>query len=636
MSNAVWSFPRLKRERFAAAAIAVSSTQKQQPFPVVTSKWRPDDEELSDDDTVRPRDLVASGGQLALQKKFLNRLAEILARQKTSPSTRAQISTDADHASAAMLGFKSRVPRIYVAKNVGLDRDDQIFLTKVQAWLRAISLLGQRRDIEEDHFWSSLIEYTQSRLEFYVSELADIKGISSHTSVRKLQDSCKGYKAGSESPTLSLTPIIVDAYHLRYKPLPQLRPKVVRLIGLLSRLRAAWETLQEFAMHHVFCRYIELHPIEASELIEIPINNIKLELEGIQQGLSTKVLATTRKRKKPLVLYTHAEVQLLLFFGGLNQAADSTKFIRYVGSSKKTCWLCEQTLLRQSGFSSRGSHAEVSAHWTVETKNPLEPRFLSKLIEGMCAIQSGLETRIHRPLNSSRRAVPQSTPAVTSSVSATTNVKMSHRRQGRETELSPTSVKSISRDRPPRVLGQQLTRILAIRLPVGGKSPELVTLDVCENLAGPEFTTWLASVPDFRPFWGDILHAQQDYQMMTVETDDNTANVGTVIVFYNTSEELPHNQCVANMLGVHEATESMRSRLFWQGDVFLVRFDETVPDGGAFVSLPVGAEMQGIVKRYLQHEWDRHGLEELRESRKSVRELSERHERNREMIRARL
>lgn len=136
------------------------------------------------------------------------------------------------------------------------------------------------------------------------------------------------------------------------------------------------------------------------------------------------MLGIDQTAKEDLVLYTHAEIQLLLLFGGLKHATDSTEFVRYMGSSKKTCWLCEQTLRCQSGFSSRGSHAEVSANWTVETEDPLERRFLFKLAEGLYTIQSGLGKQIKKPLNSSRPAVPQSTAAVTSNASATSKAKL--------------------------------------------------------------------------------------------------------------------------------------------------------------------------------------------------------------------
>jgi hypothetical protein len=38
MADAIWSFHRLRRERFAATALAVSTTEKQQNNPVATKE----------------------------------------------------------------------------------------------------------------------------------------------------------------------------------------------------------------------------------------------------------------------------------------------------------------------------------------------------------------------------------------------------------------------------------------------------------------------------------------------------------------------------------------------------------------------------------------------------------------------
>jgi hypothetical protein len=69
-------------------------------------------------------------------------------------------------------------------------------------------------------------------------------------------------------------------------------------------------------MHHAFCKDIDIHSVEASESIKIPSTIIQSELEDLQQSLSCKVwMGNDKKPWKHLVLHTHAEIELLLFFG---------------------------------------------------------------------------------------------------------------------------------------------------------------------------------------------------------------------------------------------------------------------------------------------------------------------------------
>ncbi len=202
-----------------------------------------------------------------------------------------------------------------MAKNAGLDDKDKSLLLELQAWLGAVALTRQRRRVEKDRLLLTLTDYNRPRLEFYVFELVNSERVGNHGPIEELQDKCRDYSAGPTKSDSSLTDIIADAYLLRYKTPPQIRPRVMRLIALLTRTGAAWETLQEFAMHHALCKSIESHGVEASELIKIPSIIIKSELEGLQQSLSSKIcMGNGRKPWKHLALHSHAEIQLLLFW----------------------------------------------------------------------------------------------------------------------------------------------------------------------------------------------------------------------------------------------------------------------------------------------------------------------------------
>ncbi|KAK3675599.1 hypothetical protein LTR78_004683 [Recurvomyces mirabilis] len=258
------------------------------------------------------------------------------------------------------------------------------------------------------------------------------------------------------------------------------------------------------------------------------------------------------------------------------------------------------------------------------------------LIEGLCAIQAWLEDQLRRPPGRRGVAVPQSTPAVTSSESVVTIAKMGHRRQDHQKELLTDSVNAAHREEIQQALGRRLNQISAICLPADDETSRIVSLDVRENLAGPECLGATSNVPDFRPFWGEILHLEQGHQLCSVENQENKANEGNYMVFFNTSEDLSPNKCIATMLHIAQAMETTENRQFWKGDVFVVRYNDTAPGGGAFLSLTPGADMREVIGRYLQHSWDDQSLERLRKSKQDMLESSESHNRNREMIRARL
>ena len=346
----IWNFPRLNQQRFAAAALALAYTQKHQdPEKSLSVSHEDFDDELLDDDLISPRDLVRSSSKEKLLQKFLNRLAEVFARQKTipngRPARRDNARPDADHVTATRLGFRDGTPIVHVAKNAGLDEEDRKLLSTLQVWLRAIAESGQRRLIEKDVVWNKLVDFNRLRLEFYVSELASLSISDGNEEIHTLLERCRTYECGLKSSMEDLKYIVGLTFDLRYRRLSNLKPNYIRWIALLSRMRAAWETLVEFALHHVHCRHIELREVECGEPLELTKKDIKAELERLRPGLSREhAIHKVLKSKQNLRLHTHAEMQLLL----LNAAADHMDLdldvVPYIGSSKKTCWLCEQIL----------------------------------------------------------------------------------------------------------------------------------------------------------------------------------------------------------------------------------------------------------------------------------------------------
>lgn len=156
MSN-IWYLARIEEERFAATAALFAMYTKQQSICEPTPVLPEDDDDSSneediDDDwqtTVACEKLHRATGN-ALKDKSLDRLSELLAREKTSNLYPKQ-STVKHVAAAVWINLSCDYPTtILLAKNDGLDERDRKLLGQLQTWLSAISMTGRAPSKEKD------------------------------------------------------------------------------------------------------------------------------------------------------------------------------------------------------------------------------------------------------------------------------------------------------------------------------------------------------------------------------------------------------------------------------------------------------------------------------------------------------
>jgi len=415
-----------------------------------------------------------------------------------------------------------------------------------------------------------------------------------------------------------------------------LPPKRVRSVALLGRLGAAWEILQEFAMHHCGCSEIELRPVDVAQTPTVGLTKtaVEAELKSLQCGLgeSNVVQAKMNKLKRGLELVTHAEMQLLAYHGSMKDVRNATHVFPYIGSSRRTCWLCEQMIRGHGYFTSRGSHGEVSAHWTINPTFALGPSCNLKLTEALYNVQFDMVSRLERTRRVSRPAIPQSTAAVTKSESAATMRKAAVR----STRKHMDARGSTGRDLPPRALGKHLRSITAIRLPVIGTAAVFTTLEVFdEGPDGGRMTPIPGKVLDLSTYWG-MLHTEPMWQLLDVQKQQNAADNGSYMIFYTTHDALPLNKYALRALGITEEDTRLRRRLFWCGDIFVVRSKFVDDKSVDYLSLPDGSDMGTTVDRYLDSVWKDRTLERLLESQQWMVKMDEEFRRNKELLRARL
>lgn len=587
-----------------------------------------EDQNISDDDSVSPRDLVRSSGKPKLQQKFLTRLAEVFARQKQDLKAAGRYkqkgdSSDAAHVSATILCFEKGLPVVYLAKNAGITEDDRQLLSSLQCWLRETAVCGEQRVPETDTLWTRLIDFNKSRLQFYVSRLAT-SGVAKKSTSQEawgLLALCKKYGPEIASCQADLSTIVLLAYRLRYTADTHgLPPKHVRTIILLGRLRATWETFDEFALHDIRCGQIELRSVSENRA---SVSRADLEA-GLQKlSLSTGELErlTATVNTPRLDLYTHAEMQLLLHYGSVESASSQPVTVPYMGSSKRTCWHCEEALRRHGYFTSRGSHGEVAPHWSISTASALEVQFTSRIADVLCAVQKCMVDKLQDP-GRHRPAMVQTTASVTTTESRAILLKKSQRRELHLERNKDGMVVSWRPQLPERLFGEYVKTINAIRLPADSLHSTIVELNIDRVPAStPDEELSDELVPDFSPFKNMQRTNEVMCQRFTVQLDEFPETNDDYVLCFALHSDLPNNKCILNMLSIDETVDLEFDRHFWRGDVIVFR----CTDGkDTFLSCPADARMDDVLRLYFQEAWNRQDLEHLVESERKHEEVDDR------------
>ena len=176
-ASLIWDGKTLDKARFHARACLLAVVGRQQNPSSLKSNTEEEhhsldgddsDDDGSDANTIAPKDLIRNSGTKRLKESFLDRLAEVLSREKPKRGEKA------NHVAATAMVEGDDGATVYVAKNGGLDEIDRSMLRALQIWLRAVAADGRRRDITKDAMWKILVGYYQKRLEFYRQRLAQI------------------------------------------------------------------------------------------------------------------------------------------------------------------------------------------------------------------------------------------------------------------------------------------------------------------------------------------------------------------------------------------------------------------------------------------------------------------------------
>ncbi|KAL8826765.1 MAG: hypothetical protein Q9191_003601 [Dirinaria sp. TL-2023a] len=582
----------------------------------------------SDNDSVEPRQLSHEKPLDYLKRRFLDRLAEILDRQKkfhsdsdnpVSGKKSGKPTQDAagqpskgpnsgpGHTAAASLIEDDGCALVLVAKNRGLEPEDREMMKRLSIWIRVMAKTGER-NLANDSFWKELLLYCRRRISFYIKQISSLtmgwqpsaEFISRGARERELNDLLNLCRMFGDKPldtyeTEPVSKLVCLAYALRSSvaaalgEVPITKPKLLVFnIALLGRYRAAFETFKEAAMHFAAFKELKIQEVEliSPKKLELDLsyvtgtlNDLRIPISDLGAKRSTRSLRTQCQSEH----FFHAEMQLLVALEKQSQQERSCKIYPYLGVSKKTCFLCSEILTSFPFYRTRGSHMKVYGLWDIPQIEHLNRTFLfqfqSALLQTQNKLQSLVEQAFHVPKKSKPPFVAESSAGISSRTGASsidsrirhlTKILGIEQRQTLDRENSKKA--SDSAFDPYRPYGEVLRQIVALRLPGEGGKPSLVKAPLVvkpEDYVGSDrFST---IIPCFSAYWG--VHDREKRMLsFDAKNQDVMANNGLYYIYWIENDDLQPNSYLKELLPDTISTLPTHVR-FWRGDIFIVKVE---------------------------------------------------------------
>jgi hypothetical protein len=634
----IWALANVRELEFATVSRLLAKKSKTMSLP---PSEQPDDnssdeDELEDDGaTSRPTSNLATCDYDALMDKFLARLAEVFSREKSASHVAATALIKADMGNSMI---------VLVAKNEGLDDRDMEMVFRLQQWLRAIAITGQLQSIQTDSLWvgdGGLIEYSRQRLWYHISrvqkdrKLASLAALPSAVSshITRLQCLCQDAKVDSSAQQFG--GIVEAAYILRSlwkgRRSGSEVMKGVRDINMLGRLRAAYECFKSVALTFDQVKQLEMKPVvrrqDAQSKVTIPYRSMQMlcaenDLMSLLPERPEYVAAAS--------LHVHAEMQILV---NLAQTPDwYGRAHRYIGVSKKLCFLCEQILQNCKSFAEEGAqsptfrarecHGKVYPLWTLPQCVDLPSNSKRSLAKSITSAHQQMRQLLQEELHL-RPAVAESSVGVTNVGSSASAALLRDRHL---TDGQPLASPKVSSEvEQPSGLGREIKTAKVGRLPADGSDTDLVpvafhalskTTDIRMFEFGKDY------VPDFHEAW-DTRQFDRRYRNLIFKDQACECWNGEYRLYWNENPTLPINETIKAFLKIEGEVERMRR--FWYGDVFLVRFSEQPKTFDFDVhDLPFTiAECRRVLEQLFRDMWEEEYLEaQLEEDRYMEEDLA--------------
>lgn len=310
-------------------------------------------------------------------------------------------------------------------------------------------------------------------------------------------------------------------------------------------------------------------PTQPSTLDAIAFRKYKKEISG-----KINKLSILRNEVLPKPVHVHAEVQLAMLLITYKSDSDYTlvENCKYIGCSKKSCYLCSQFL--HGLYRTRGSHGKVYHQWTLPAVQGLGSLAALKLHARIAAIGNHMRGTLLGPKSAKRPMVSESTVTATTTSQVVKGKWMRALRPQRTLDMQPQPENNL----PAIKLGRLERVIEVLRFPAHGSPIIKVDIPLRKRLiAYTSFDSFDEYVLDFSACWPGELNYDRGKVRFEVNTQADASLDGSYVVFYNTSmsEELPVNKAILELIHLVEIPPG---RMFWYGDAFLVNIGKRTMD----------------------------------------------------------
>ena len=147
-------------------------------------------------------------------------------------------------------------------------------------------------------------------------------------------------------------------------------------------------------------------------------------------------------------------------------------------------------------------------------------------------------------------------------------------------------------------------------------------------------------MPDLREFWQHGFDERRTHRVDLVNQAIKVLD-GTYLIYYTLFDELPRNRGVSTLISEEIASSMARGemfvqRLFWRGDIFLVRFCDDWKNSSNAGDLEDVSDnlipLLELLKKILGHIWQEQNLERAVDEDREHGWFSEQHDIDREMV----
>ncbi|KAL5316302.1 hypothetical protein ACEPPN_015347 [Leptodophora sp. 'Broadleaf-Isolate-01'] len=156
-----------------------------------------------------------------------------------------------------------------------------------------------------------------------------------------------------------------------------------------------------------------------------------------------------------------------------------------------------------------------------------------------------------------------------------------------------------------------MDKTIALRIPADGSDAQLVSVHIRPRPHDDGNADYFDNVPDLSPWLGDGFKQRRvsDFYVKDVEDpnsqfpgfvrDNNTSLHGNYVLYYTILSSLPLNKCCTNYIGF----DPPKDRLFWRGDLFVIRYKGELGMGHEYVDTPLGLAriIEDTVRSAYQH-----------------------------------